>query len=236
MLNISENSINDFVQLQDFKSYQLIKKSKTKWVNIFLIGGLLLGLILGLFLPWTQTINAKGYVTTRSPEQRPQAIQSVISGKLEKWYVQEGDFVQVGDTIIFLTEIKSEYFDPDLIARTTEQINAKSQSVNTYDAKVRAIENQYAALLESLDLKRKQTQNKILQAKNKIKMDSVNLIAFQNNLEIAKNQLDRTKELYEKGLKTLSDFQAKELKLQESSAKVSIQQNKLTNQKMNSVI
>jgi hypothetical protein len=43
-------------------------------------------------------------VTTIKPNQRPQSIQSVISGR-KKWYVQEGDFVK-GDTILFISEIK----------------------------------------------------------------------------------------------------------------------------------
>ena len=125
MLNISENNIQSAIQLSDFDSYKLLKKSRIKRLSLWLIFGLLLIILICLFLPWTQNISAKGYVTTRSPEQRPQAIQSVIAGRLENWFVQEGDFVKKGDTIVFISEIKSDYFDPDLLARTSEQIAAK---------------------------------------------------------------------------------------------------------------
>jgi len=147
MLNISENSIEACIDLGDYKSSKSLKKIKIKKLPLYLFLGLSLAFIIALFLPWTQNIQAKGYVTTLLPEQRPQAIQSVISGRLENWFVREGDFVNAGDTIVHLSEVKSEYFDPDLIARTSEQVDAKSQSITSYDAKVKALGNQYKALI-----------------------------------------------------------------------------------------
>ena len=231
MLNLSENTINDKINLSDYKSYSVIKRSRIRRLSLYMILSLLIILFLSLFLPWTQNIRAEGYVTTRLPEQRPQGIQAVIPGRLEKWYVREGDFVEAGDTIIRLSEIKSEYFDPDLIDRTSEQVAAKSQSIESYGTKVDALQNQYDALQEALRLKIEQTENKIIQARNKISIDSIDLVAFRTNLDIANNQLSRTKELYDKGLKTLTQLQEKELKVQQTSAKVTVQENKLLNQK-----
>jgi len=231
MLNISKNSIDRFVRLEDFKSFSLLQKSNIGRIYLRLITGFLFIILISLFLPWTQNIKAKGYITTRSPEQRPQAIQSIIGGRIEKWYIQEGDFVNKGDTIVFLSEVKSEYFDPNLISRTSEQVNAKSQSIDSYNQKVIALQSQYDALEQGLSFKRAQNVNKIEQAKNKIKIDSVDLVALQTNYQIAENQFSRIRELYNKGLKSLTELQEKELKLQETSAKVSGQQNKLINQK-----
>lgn len=231
MLNISENSISEFVDLKRFKAFRLLRKTSFKKFPLYLGIGLLVGLVISLFLPWTQNIEAKGYVTTRSPEQRPQAIQSVISGKLEKWYVREGDFVEAGDTIVYISEVKSEYFDPNLIERTTEQAEAKSQSIEVYEDKVKTLENQFQALENGLRLKLSQTRNKIEQTRNKIRIDSIDLYAYRANYEIALNQLSRTQELYDKGLKSLSELQEKQLKVQEVQAKVTVQENKLLNQK-----
>ncbi len=231
MLNISENSIKDNVDLKDFNFYVLLKKSRVKKLLLWLIMILMIILLAALFLPWTQNISAKGYVTTRSPQQRPQAIQSVIAGRLENWFIQEGDFVEKGDTIVFISEVKSEYFDPELLVRTAEQLEAKSQSVESYNQKISALQNQYLALQETLQLKKAQTRNKIEQARNKITMDSIDLVAYQANLNIAKNQLSRTQELYNKDLKTLTELQDKEYKVQSANAKVNVQENKLRNQK-----
>ncbi|MEZ4910086.1 MAG: HlyD family efflux transporter periplasmic adaptor subunit [Saprospiraceae bacterium] len=230
MLNISHNKMPNVIELKEMASYKAIKnKGYTAITRVFFLGLLLLVLV-GLFLPWTQNINSKGYVTTRSPEQRPQSIQSVIGGRIQDWYVKEGDFVQQGDTIVYITEVKSEYFDPELLDRTKEQLDAKSQSTQAYSAKIDALEDQYNALKAGLGYKKDQINNKIRQSKNKITIDSIDLIAFEKNIQISQNQVNRTKELYEKGLKSLSDLQEKEYKLQLETAKVISQKNKLLNQ------
>ena len=74
--------------------------------NIF--WGLLVVLILILFVPWTQNINTSGVVTTQFQEQRPQQINSIIPGKIIKWWVKEGDYVQKGDTIVELADTKDD--------------------------------------------------------------------------------------------------------------------------------
>lgn len=231
MLNISENSINKSFRLEDYTSFKILRKSGFSRISLYTLIIFLIVFFISMFLPWTQNIQAKGYVTTRLPEQRPQAIQSVISGRLEKWFVREGDFVEAGDTIIFITEVKNEYFDPNLVERTSEQLKAKSESVTSYEDKVKALQNQYTALQATLRLKQDQTRNKILQTLNKISIDSVNLVALEANYKIAENQLSRIQELYKKGLKSLTEVQEKELKIQEMSAKVNGQKNKLLNQR-----
>ncbi|NJC25431.1 HlyD family secretion protein [Neolewinella antarctica] len=231
MLNISENSIDERVKLHEFDSFKLMRSVHAeKW--ILLVFGSLVFIILGcLFVPWTQNINAKGYVNTRDPSQRPQGMQAVIPGRIQEWYVQEGDFVYAGDTIAHLTEIKSEYFDSSLVERTREQIDAKLTGIQAYDDKSSALSNQYSQLERGLLLKREQISNKAQQARNKITIDSADLVAFEANLEIAENQLERFKEMYDKGVKSLTDFQDKELKVQETRAKVTSQRNKLMNQR-----
>lgn len=231
MMNISENSIKGMINLHDYGSYKLLKKNGVNRLTLWLLVSMLILVVAGMFLPWTQNISSKGYVTTRYPEQRPQSIQSVIAGRLENWFVKEGDFVKKGDTIIFISEVKSEYFDPDLLERTSEQIDAKSQSVISYNQKMQALRNQYTAIQEGYKNKREQALNKIKQTHNKISIDSIDLVAHRTNLDIANNQLERTNELYAKGLKTLTELQEKQYKVQAASAKVMVQENKLLNQK-----
>lgn len=227
MLNISNNQLNKKVSLDRFKSAQRVFHERDyKHFNRFLLAFAIVGFLI-LFLPWTQNINGRGYLTTLKPDQRPQTIQSPIPGRIEKWYVQEGDYVKKGDTILFISEIKNEYFDPKLVDRTGQQIKAKSASVTSYEGKVKALRNQMGALSNERKLKLEQAKNKLLQANLKVQSDSIDLEAAKTNISIAERQYNRVVQLQSEGLKAITDVEEKRLKLQETQAKLISQENKL---------
>lgn len=233
MLNIAENKLNKTVDLKEYKAIsKVMHKKHFKHFNRFLLTFSIIGLII-LFLPWTQNITGKGYLTTLRPEQRATTVQSQIPGRIEKWYKKEGDFVNKGDTIMHISEIKNEYFDPNLIARTEQQISAKSSSVTAYQGKVNALNNQVVALQRERVLKLEQARNKLLQAKLKVQSDSIDLEAAKTNLTIAERQYERTEQLQAEGLKATRDVEDKRLKLQETQAKLISQKNKLLTSKNN---
>jgi multidrug resistance efflux pump len=196
-----------------------------KVFNKFLITFSILVFII-LFMPWTQNITGSGQVTTLRPDQRPQTLQSPIPGKIERWFVNEGDFVKKGDTILEISEIKSEYFDPNLVSRTGEQIKAKSSSIVSYDEKVKAIDRQINALYIEQALKLEQTKNKLKQALLKVKSDSIDLEASRTQIDIANRQYERVVALQNEGLKSVKDVEEMRLKLQDAQAKVISQENK----------
>ncbi|WP_411029013.1 HlyD family secretion protein [Spongiimicrobium sp. 3-5] len=227
MLNISHNRLNQKVDISGYKSgKKVFHKRHYKHFNRFLLGLSLFGIFI-LFLPWTQNISGNGFLTTLKPDQRPQTIQSPIPGRIEKWYVQEGDFVEKGDTILFISEIKNEYFDPKLVERTGAQIKAKAMSVVSYEEKVKALNNQIRALGQERSLKLQQAKNKLLQARLKVQSDSIDLQAAKTNINIAERQYDRVVQLEKEGLKAVTDVEGKRLKLQETQAKLVSQENKL---------
>ncbi|NNC45640.1 MAG: TolC family protein, partial [Winogradskyella sp.] len=131
------------------------------------------------------------------------------------------------DTIIQISEVKSEYFDPNLVQRTAEQRDAKAQSAVSYEAKVKALDRQIIALKNERRLKLEQAQNKLLQAKLKVQSDSIDFEAAKTNIEIAKRQYDRTLALEQEGFKATRDVEDKRVKLQETQAKLISQENKL---------
>ena len=227
MLNISPNSIRQNINNKQYRSFDVVDSRPSMRLLPKLILFLFIPILVVLILPWTQNIRAFGNVTALRPDQRPQTIHSVIAGKIEKWYVQEGQRVKKGDTILFISEIKDDYFDPNLIERTDEQLKSKELSVKSYMEKVKANDNQILALTEGLKLKRQQAYNKLLQAYLTVKSDSIDLIAARTNLDVANEQFTRMKELYAKGLKSLTDLESRKLKLQETQAKVIAQENKL---------
>jgi multidrug resistance efflux pump len=231
MLNISHNRVDNKVPLDNFKSGAMtLNKGTRKWFKRFLIIFLILIIII-LFLPWTQNISGNGVLTTLTPEQRPQTIQSQIPGRIEKWYVREGDLVSKGDTILKISEIKSDYFDTQLVERTNQQIQAKSASVDAYKDKVKAKASQVKALQYEQILKNKQAQNKLKQAQLKVQSDSIEFEALKVNFNIAKTQFDRISDLHKDGLMALKDVEAKQNKLQQVQAKLIAQENKLITSK-----
>ncbi|AXG74215.1 HlyD family efflux transporter periplasmic adaptor subunit [Flavobacterium arcticum] len=226
MLNISDNN-QVYITKGKYKTVDnLVNRPHYKILNKLIIVLSIVGLI-ALFLPWTQNISGSGSVTTLKPDQRPQTIHSAIAGRIEKWYVQEGDFVQKGDTILFISETKDDYFDPNLIANTKQQVDAKKMAVDSYSGKVGALETQMGSLEREKNLKLEQAQNKIRQSELKVKSDSMDLEAVKTQLRIAETQFKRAQQLNGEGLKPLTDVEEKRLKLQASEAKIITQENKL---------
>ncbi len=227
MLNISHNPINQKVTLKEYESFGRVTRIRHhKIFNRILLGFSLMAIIV-MFLPWTQNVSGNGFVTTLTPEQRPQTLQSPIPGRIEKWYVREGDEVKKGDTILYISEIKNAYQDPKLAERTMAQRDAKSRSVTSYKEKVSSLEGQIGALITERSLKLEQTENKLKQTQLKVISDSIDLEAVKTNYSIADRQYQRTLTLQKEGLKAVTDVEIKKLKLQEMQAKLVSQENKL---------
>ncbi len=219
MLNISEITILDKVDQKKYRSFQRTSLARAnrmfkRWLLVTL--GIF---VIMLFLPWTQNIQSKGKVTTLLPDQRPQTIHATIGGRVEKWFVREGQMVKAGDTIVFLSEIKTEYFDPNLVGRTGSQVAAVEGSMGSYSGKVAALEDQIVAMRQELKFKNEQLRNKVRQGQLKITSDSIELARAKIDLETAQNQYLRAKEMYDKGLIPLTTFEQRNLKVQETAAK-----------------
>lgn len=227
MLNISNKNSIPVSNLEKHRAVQQLNNPKHyKILNKVLVVFSILCVVV-IFLPWTQNISGSGAVTTLKPNQRPQTIQSLISGRIEKWYVNEGDYVEKGDTILFISEIKEDYLDPNLVENTKNQMDAKVDAVGAYEGKVEALGSQMGAINNERNLKSKQAKNKIKQAILKIKSDSMDLEAIKTQIKIANTQFKRAVQLNKEGLKPLTDVEEKRLKLQEIEAKIITQENKL---------
>ncbi len=232
MLNISPHKINDLkIVKEKFPSLDRVEKLKSGKVLLRLIAIVFVLFFLIMFLPWTQNIQSRGIVTTLRPEQRPQTIQSMISGRIEKWYIREGDFVKKGDTVLFISEIKNEYLDPDLLGRTDNQLKAKEGTVNSYNNKISALNNQIGALHNTSTLKRKQAENKWQQANLMVLSDSSAYEAAVINYDISKTQHRRMQQLHKSGLKSLTDLEKRNQTMQKAYADMVAKKNKFLTSK-----
>jgi multidrug efflux pump subunit AcrA (membrane-fusion protein) len=211
-----EDELDNKKNIESFSSiYRIKNKSKVR----FWLFGIFAGLIIILFIPWTQNIKATGNLTTLRQEQRPQQLNTIIGGKIAKWHVKEGDFVKAGDTIMQLSEIKDDYLDPNLLGRTQEQLAAKQLSVDGYKNKVGAAEMQINALGQGKNLKVEQIENKLRQQKMKLQSDSMEMISAQNDFKIFTEQFRRQKNMYDSGLISLTQLEQRNMSYQSANAK-----------------
>ncbi|OZI09826.1 biotin attachment protein [Siphonobacter sp. BAB-5385] len=227
MLNISPKRVEPDISENEIQSLKTLSTHRTGRKLARWIVGILSVLFIVLFMPWQQNINGTGTVTALTPQDRPQTVQNIIAGRIEKWHVREGQAVQKGDTILTLSEIKDEYFDPNLPLRLTEQVDAKETAVDGYENKIEAVENQLAALRNALRLSLEKARNKVLQAQAKVQSDSVDLANERIQFRIAEVRFERFQQGYQQGLFSKTDLEGRELTFQAAQAKVVSAQNKL---------
>ena len=204
MLKLSSHHIDKLIPQEKLYSLRALKTPKAGKIFARWLMGLGVAFILFLFLPWQQNIRGVGKVTALNPMNRPQTVQAVIAGQIRKWHVREGQAVRQGDTIVTISEVKEKYFDPQLLVRMREQIQAKESSLLSKGKKSKALERQIKALREGME-------NKIDQTKAKLAAEE---FRFKN----AENQYQRNKKLYEAGNIPLTKFQDIEYKYQGAQA------------------
>jgi adhesin transport system membrane fusion protein len=226
MLNLSPQN-NYPSDKKDFSAIKRVevKDSTKRMLRVIYI--LFFVVLIVQFLPWTQNISNKGKLVTLRPEQRPQTINTVISGKIEKWFVKDGDPVKKGDTILYISEIKQDYFDPQLVNRTQRQLKNKELSVVSYSDKVQSLDARIDALSETGRLKLQQAKIKLQQARLKLKADSMEVQTAQVNYRVAEDQYERMEKLVKADVKSQTDLETRKLSLQRAQANLINAQQKL---------
>lgn len=210
---------NPFPQITDkYACAQLlIVKPKVSLLRSF--GFIFLVVIACMFLPWTQNVRSTGQLTAYRPQDRPQTIHSIIAGRIDHWYVREGQYVKKGDTIMVISEVKDKYFDPEFLVRINEQINSKEGALGSTRNKADALSKQIKALQDGLRFSLIKGRVKVKQAELKVISDSADFNASRQEYELAKVQLDRMEKLYAQGLKSLTELEQRRFKMQETAAK-----------------
>lgn len=228
MLNLSNDDIGKHLrEVYSTHTLDTLPTPKTAKVLQHWFTGFGAFFLMMLFMPWQQNITGYGKVTALDPGSRPQTIQSAIPGRISSWHVQEGQFVRKGDTIMTISEIKDDYFDPDYLVRLKEQLVAKEQSIAATKDQIVAISNQLSNLRNGLTFSLSKARNKVQQTQLKLVADSNDFRAAVVDYDIAQIQVKRFEELFaEKGLISLTDLERRRLKAQETTAKKISSENK----------
>ncbi len=68
------------------------------------------------FAPWVQTAIGDGRVAALDPDDRPQEVSALVPGRIERWFVHDGQHVARGDPIARVVDL-----DPNLLSRLSAE-------------------------------------------------------------------------------------------------------------------
>lgn len=158
-------------------AYQMLGKLP-KPQKILRVTLLVLMLILAFFLltPWQQFALGNGKVMAFSPTERLHMVNSPISGRIKKWYVNEGTHVKPGDLIVDINDN-----DPNLLSRLTLEKEA-------IDLRIKAI-NQAMNAGKSNLLRQEQLYKEGINSKRQYELAQIDYSKYQN--ELAQASIDK---------------------------------------------
>lgn len=96
-----------------------------------------------VFTPWVQTTSGFGQMTAIDPSKRQHELHTLVDGRIDKWFVQDGDQVKANDPIVSILDN-----DPKLVERLNTELDA-------LEAQLKAAE--LAATTAELDYQRRRT-------------------------------------------------------------------------------
>ena len=104
---LQEQNISHFKTLAGIKIPRIMRV-----ISLFLLLTFIVVIVFLISVPWVQTTLGTGVVTALNPSDRQQNINALVSGRIEKWFVRDGDLVKMGDQIARIVDN-----DPELIER-----------------------------------------------------------------------------------------------------------------------
>jgi adhesin transport system membrane fusion protein len=178
--------------------------------------------IAALLAPWTQNIRGGGRVLAYAPDQRQQPLEATISGRVEKWFVQEGTQVEKGDPIVQLTDNDESMLDRLGAERSAIELRriAQSQRVESLSARVESVRRSQRAETES-------AQANIQIAQQSVEAAEQDLGAATAELETNELNFHRQRGLFDDGLASQRELELAELATRQSRAKVASAKAKL---------
>ncbi len=97
-----------------------------------------------IWVPWQQSISAKGRVIAFDPEERQQVIESPVGGRVKAWHVREGQEVKKGDRLVSVEDP-----DPELPRRLSQNKAAINERRKAAQDRIEAFDGQITSLTGS---------------------------------------------------------------------------------------
>lgn len=173
---------------------------------VFVIAGLIL-----VFVPWQQSVSGIGKIIIFCPMERPQNIEAQIPARLKKWYVQDGQVVKQGELVAELIDLDPKFLDPGQINRIKGQKQALALRRGAAEARYQALQKQLESLKRSQNAAVPSAKERTHQSKDRLWAAEQVVEAAKQNTLTTKLNLERMKDLFEKGLRSRRDLELAEL-------------------------
>jgi multidrug resistance efflux pump len=185
-------------KLQSWEAVQI--PDRLRFSSRLAIKLLLAFLIIIAFVPWTQTITVTGQLSAYSPFERPQWVESQITGRIKTWHIYEGVRVKQGDLVIELDDYDPNFMAPDLLVRLEERKKALDQNrkaalerADQLDKRIKEMQHLVEAAVPSAAARVVEAENKVREATQKVEAAKIAVATAELNV-------DRHKQLAEQGL------------------------------------
>ena len=185
-------------QLQSWQAVQIpdrLRFSARLAIKLLLVVALLIA-----FVPWTQTITTTGQLSAYSPYERPQDIEAQITGRINKWHVFEGVRVKQGDLILELSDIDPLFMAPDLLSLLEQRKTALEQNRQAALDRAAQLEKRIKEMQNLVKAAVPSAEARVVEAENKVREAEQNVAAAKIVVDTAELNVDRHKQLAERGL------------------------------------
>lgn len=167
-------------------------------------------------VPWYQSVIGNGKVIVYAPMERVQQVDAEIPGRLEEWYVIEGQSVKKGDKLGLLRDIDSKFLDPQQIERTGTMLQAYRSKRELNRMRLTNMELQRKAVMQARSAALPAAQQRIEQNRQRLDQGRQTVVLSKQNLETDLLQLERIGTLEQQGLRSRRDLELIEQSLVKS--------------------
>ncbi len=161
---------------------------------------LLLFLIVLEFVPWTQTISVNGKVSAYTPYDRPQNIESRITGRIKVWHIYEGVKVKKGELVGELEDYDPTFMAPEILPLFEQRKVAQEQTrqaalarADQLNKRIGEMKKLVQAAVPSAEARVVEADNKVREAQQKVEQLKIDVVTAQLNV-------DRHRQLVRDGL------------------------------------
>lgn len=197
---------------RNYQSLKAVSSSQSYGVVAAILTFVLVAFVFILvFVPWQQSVSGIGKTIIFSPMERPQNIEAQIPARLKHWYVRDGQIVKRGELVAELSDLDPKFLDPQQIGRIKSQKQTLIARRSAAQARYKSLDGQLESLRRSQNAAVPSARERAQQTTDRIWAAEQAVEAAKQNTVTTKLNLDRMRDLHDKGLRSRRDLELAEL-------------------------